>query len=453
MARLKVINVTRETWEETIAALRGKARSKAFDKDVRKVPYDRRNGITKIPVRHDDWAQKVGYEHDYGVRWFSVACTKKDGVLTPQTIGHTQFVSLAVSILWNSAMYAFFTGKWPSDDAAYVTAMEHLKRSNCPEDLARDACSAVQEYCDTFLGMVVSSDGTINRSGLGVLEQLHGKICRNGGKCVNRRLRRKIADRLYESGIAYAESREEQEAMIAAAVRDDPRLKKCASNGIRRLLVVDGRYVTEGRCPIIVSPQNGMNYVNEGRVNAALDRFSSLVTAIGNGYVPTDSEMRSMRRTYARFPELKPVYAECTARINGRKSTDTLDTLDTSWTHPQNPNNKKRFGGPSTGTKSVQKQTPQQPTPSTFPQVNGGDFGVWKCPKAERDRERAERVGAAMMRGEDIADADRKFIGRWLKRNPEAEELFRQNRERMRTERKLVIKGRGKERRAKCKVL
>lgn len=422
------------------------------------------NGLTLIPTTCVEWSRVAGYEHEKGVKWFSIGLYSDGRELRKQSMGSGSYFSMMASIMWNAALYIHFTRKPIHIGAAEATAARFLKLSNIggmnnDEETVRQriamAAKAAGDYVNVVLATAMDSDGLIGEGGLDIIKE-NNSLLRSlqKGRCVNKALRNRIADSLVADGIGQCATRDEQERMLCRYVARDHKLKGGALRAIRRRLAVIPRYMDEGVSPLIPYDFGGDNPVNMDRSRKADQRFAELLEDIEQGHAMTSAERRFVCTYLKKNPDMRTDLEEARETYRLTANTEKLDRCEP----PRNSLKEYVMVGVPHTRAAGEEKCPKVlnvlnvPNHSPiFPQVNCTAMKGCNPSKksgARKGLDRATRIGKAMLNGEDILDADRKFMGRWLARNPDYAGLFAQNREHMRMERKRVIKERHAERKS-----
>lgn len=238
----RVYSISNELWSEAADRLEDRvARLKSMLKCGTAVkPGD---GPKMAPCTSLQWQRDVGTEHDEYTCYFKHWFKKVDGVLQCCKFSHLALMPLVRSCVWQALLAEFISGKTCGRDAVRLRVEDELDHySNLTDVSTRQKIGLLaQDWFGTVKNHLNAYDKPLTRSGLGGAEKmtinmpgLDYRSRRKGWS--NRNLRKCIAQRLVDCGIADLPTRKEQEAFIWKFMSEDESLKQSAPKAVLRLL-------------------------------------------------------------------------------------------------------------------------------------------------------------------------------------------------------------------------
>lgn len=240
-----VTNISAELWYEAAESLRLRVEElkRVFRCDEVAVSWNE-SGIEKSPCTTQLWRRDVATEHDeytfYFKHWFKKTL---DGKLQVCRFSHLALMPLVRACVWQGLLAEFVTGRLLNRDAVRLRVESELEQySNLTSP---DQIKKIGMLAQDFFGLVKNHLGAtwrpLNRAGLGAAERivvnLPGYDCRSARKgWTNRKLRKILAQRIVDAGIADIPTRKEQEAFIWRWLGCEQDLKQSAAGAILKIL-------------------------------------------------------------------------------------------------------------------------------------------------------------------------------------------------------------------------
>lgn len=214
------------TWEILASSLQAAVEDQAEAmRNNHPVEFFVESGINMIPLDPKAWRKLAnGYEMDSDIkaRWFSKYEKAPSGhgfvpsIPKPSDVPH-----LIEAVIWSTSMVVKYLKKGISSGAIRNTITNALQRCPCSPDIMFCVVTYATRYCIVVLQrLLLSPNGGVNRALEGFLEDMMEDSL-TYTRWENKALRLKLIDGLLRKGIGEMESRSEQEAFIAEALRNN----------------------------------------------------------------------------------------------------------------------------------------------------------------------------------------------------------------------------------------
>lgn len=243
---VRIVCVTSELWEKAAGFLDARVsdleRATRLKRDAISVSYDN-EGIAMSPCSTQLWARDVGKEHDECTCYFRHWFRKVDGKLEAMRFSHLALMKLVRACVWQALLYEYVTSKLCGRHAVRLRVEDELEHhSNCSgEKLIKRIGMLAQDMFNLVKCNLNAIDKPLNSVGLGMAERmiihmqkLDYRNARKGWS--NRAARKRIVERLVESGLWDIPTRSEQEAYIGTFISTYSDLKADAARNIIRSL-------------------------------------------------------------------------------------------------------------------------------------------------------------------------------------------------------------------------
>ena len=243
---VSIVCVTSELWEKAAGFLDARVsdleRATRLRRDAISVSYDN-EGIAMSPCSTQLWARDVGKEHDECTCYFRHWFRKVDGKLEAMRFSHLALMKLVRACVWQALLYEYVTGKLCGRHAVRLRVEDELEHhSNCSnKKLVKRIGMLAQDMFNLVKCNLNAIDKPLNSIGLGMAERmvihmqkLDYRNARKGWS--NRAARKRIVERLVESGLWDIPTRMEQEAYIGTFISTYSDLKADAAKNIIRSL-------------------------------------------------------------------------------------------------------------------------------------------------------------------------------------------------------------------------
>ena len=243
---VRIVCVTSELWEKAADFLDARVsdleRATRLRRDAISVSYDN-EGIAMSPCSTQLWARDVGKEHDECTCYFRHWFRKVDGKLEAMRFSHLALMKLVRACVWQALLYEYVTGKLCGRHAVRLRVEDELEHhSNCSnKKLVKRIGMLAQDMFNLVKCNLNAIEKPLNSVGLSMaermvihMEKLDYRNARKGWS--NRAARRRIIERLVESGLWDIPTRSEQEAYIGTFISMYSDLKTDAAKSIIRSL-------------------------------------------------------------------------------------------------------------------------------------------------------------------------------------------------------------------------
>ena len=243
---VRIVCVTSELWEKAADFLDARVsdieRATRLRRDAISVSSDP-SGIAMSPCSTQLWARDVGKEHDECTCYFRHWFRKVDGKLEAMRFSHLALMKLVRACVWQALLYEYVTGKLCGRHAVRLRVEDELEHySNCSgEKLIKRIGMLAQDMFNLVKCNLNAIDKPLNNVGLSMaermvihMEKLDYRNTRKGWS--NRAARKRIVERLVESGLWDIPTRSEQEAYIGTFISMYSDLKADAARNIIRSL-------------------------------------------------------------------------------------------------------------------------------------------------------------------------------------------------------------------------
>ena len=261
------------------------------------------NGIAMSPCTTQLWARDVGIEHDEWTCYFRHWFKKVDGTLVAMKFSHLALMPLVRSCVWQALLYEHVTGKLCSRHAVRLRVEDELTfHSNCSDRMTvKRVGMLAQDMFNLVKFHLGSSERPLNRVNIGSAERMvinmEGLDYRNARRgWSNRKLRRRIADNIVDSGIWNLGTRSEQEAFIHRWLSVHNELKNTAPAAISRIL---SQYhdAETGECLLKPWSKEELSAIRseartKGTHEQVMTRFAEIQAKIEHGIPLTGAERR-----------------------------------------------------------------------------------------------------------------------------------------------------------------
>lgn len=297
-----VTNISAELWYEAAERLRLRVEElkRVFKCDEVVVSWDE-NGIEKSPCTTQLWRKYIATEHDEHTCYFRHWFKKVDGKLQVCKFSHLALMPLVRACVWQGLLAEFVTGQLLNRDAVRLRVENELEQfSNLTSP---DQIKKIGMLAQDFFGLVKNHLGAtwrpLNRAGLGAAERivvnLPGYDCRSARKgWTNRKLRKEIAQRIIDAGIANIPTRKEQEAFVWRWLGFEQNLKQSAAGAILKVLC---NYYDADTGEIVIKPWQGEELAEirrearlRGTMEQVMARAEEIRQKIKNGAALTGAE-------------------------------------------------------------------------------------------------------------------------------------------------------------------
>ena len=287
---VRIVCVTSELWEKAADFLDARVsdleRATRLRRDAISVTSDP-SGIAMSPCSTQLWARDVGKEHDECTCYFRHWFRKVDGKLEAMRFSHLALMKLVRACVWQALLYEYVTGKLCGRHAVRLRVEDELEHySNCSnKKLVKRIGMLAQDMFNLVKCNLNAIDKPLNSIGLGMAERmvihmqkLDYRNARKGWS--NRAARKRIVERLVESGLWDIPTRTEQEAYIGTFISTYSGLKADAVRKIIRSLSMV--YDSEtGECLLKAWSKEEISRIrSEGRLKCTHEKVMSRVAEI-----------------------------------------------------------------------------------------------------------------------------------------------------------------------------
>lgn len=287
---VRIVCVTSELWEKAADFLDARVsdleRATRLRRDAISVTSGP-SGIAMSPCSTQLWARDVGKEHDECTCYFRHWFRKVDGKLEAMRFSHLALMKLVRACVWQALLYEYVTGKLCGRHAVRLRVEDELEHhSNCHGNkLIKRIGMLAQDMFNLVKCNLNAIDKPLNSIGLGMAERmvihmqkLDYRNARKGWS--NRAARKRIVERLVESGLWDIPTRTEQEAYIGTFISTYNDLKADAVRKIIRSLsrVYDSE---TGECLLKAWSKEEISRIrSEGRLKCTHEKVMSRVAEI-----------------------------------------------------------------------------------------------------------------------------------------------------------------------------